>query len=76
MDPSSEDRLVEVEMKLAFQERAIEDLSAALIDKEKRISELEDSVKKLERALQILAQRRNEEVLGANPEDDPVPRSG
>lgn len=84
-DPSDESddspaaRLVEIEVKLAFHEQTIGDLSHALVDKERRLAALEERVEHLEGALRALAQRAGatpSEVLGAHPEDDPVPRSG
>lgn len=78
-DDSPAARLVEVEVKLAFHEQTIADLSHALIEKERRIGALEQQVAHLEKAVRVLAQRAGApvgEVLGAHPEDDPVPRSG
>lgn len=84
-DPSDESddspaaRLVEVEVKLAFHEQTVSDLSQALVEKERRLSKLEEKVAHLEAALTRLAQRatgEQGEVLGAHPENDPVPRSG
>ncbi|MCC7070114.1 MAG: SlyX family protein [Deltaproteobacteria bacterium] len=78
-DDSPAAQLVEVEIKLAFHERTIADLSQALVDKERRISALEERVVHLERALRVVAQRTGAppaEIVGAHPEDDPVPRSG
>jgi uncharacterized coiled-coil protein SlyX len=68
----------ELEIKVAYQERAIEQLSEALIEKEKRITALEESVARIEKAMRILASRTTTaaDVLGAHPEEDPVPRSG
>jgi uncharacterized coiled-coil protein SlyX len=71
--------LVDVEIKLTYQDRAIEALSEALIEKEKRIASLEESVARIERAMTILASRTTttaSDVAGAHPEEDPVPRSG
>jgi uncharacterized coiled-coil protein SlyX len=74
-----DERIAALEVKLAYQERTLDDLSATLVDKEKRITSLEEAVARLERALQIIAQRQNaqgEEVAGKHDVDDPVPRSG
>ena len=70
--------LVDLEIKLAFQEKTIADLHEALLEKEKRIASLEDAVARIEKAMRILAQRTTTagDVLGAHPEEDPVPRSG
>ncbi len=78
-DESPAAQLVEVEIKLAFHERTIADLSHALVDKERRISALEDRIAQLEQAVRVLAQRAGAppgDIAGAHPEDDPVPRSG
>ena len=78
-DDSPTARLIEVEVRLAFQQQTVSDLSQALIDKERRIGALEEKVAHLEKALLVLAQRtggEKGEVLGAHPEHDPVPRSG
>ena len=74
----SDDDLVELQTKQAWHDEKLEALSAALIEKEKRIGALEDRIERLERALTILAQRQSSprEVAGANDVDDPVPRSG
>ena len=71
--------LVDIEIKLAWQDEKIESLHSALVDKEKRLTSLEEQVARLEKALRIVAQRQGspaQEVAGAHPEDDPVPRSG
>lgn len=73
------DRIATLEVKLAWQDETIADLNLALVDKEKRVSALEDHVARLERALQILADRQRQkivEVAGIMDVDDPVPRSG
>jgi uncharacterized coiled-coil protein SlyX len=71
--------LVDIEIKLAWQDEKIESLHTALVDKEKRLTSLEEQVARLEKALRIVAQRQGspeQEVAGAHPEEDPVPRSG
>ena len=68
-----------VQVALAYLEKTVEDLSQTLVAKEKRLGELEERVERLETALRILARRREDgggDVLGALPEEDPVPRSG
>ena len=40
-----EDRIIELEKKLAFQEKAIEDHNEALIENQKKINELEQQMK-------------------------------
>jgi uncharacterized coiled-coil protein SlyX len=68
----------ELEIKIAYQERAIEQLNEALVEKEKRIASLEEAVARIEKAMRILASRTTTagDVVGAHPEEDPVPRSG
>lgn len=76
---SSDDRIVDLEVKLAYHDQTLEDLNQALVDKEKRITVLEDQVERLEKALKILAERQRrgpDEVGGKMDVDDPVPRSG
>ncbi len=43
-----EDRLIEVEKKLAFQENTIEDLNQMILDQNKRIDALKAQIKVLE----------------------------
>lgn len=74
-----DERLVDVEVKLAYHDHTLEELHQALVDKEKRVSSLEERVERLERALRILAERQRTgapEVGGKLDIDDPVPRSG
>jgi uncharacterized coiled-coil protein SlyX len=71
--------LVDIQIKLSWQDEKIEALSSALVEKEKRIGLLEEQVARLERAMQILAQRQSApaaEIAGKHDVDDPVPRSG
>ena len=78
-DDSAAAAIIEVEVKLAFHEQTIADLSHTLIEKEHRITALEEKVAHLEKAVLRLAQQAGSdqsEVLGAHPEQDPVPRSG
>ena len=75
----SDDDLVELQTKQAWHDEKLDAMSSALIEKEKRISALEERVERLERALTILAQRQSapaREIAGAHDADDPVPRSG
>jgi uncharacterized coiled-coil protein SlyX len=76
---SSEQRAVTaLEEKLSFLEVTVDALHVALVDKEKVVRELENRVAALEGALRMLAQKvpQGDDVLGALPEEDPVPRSG
>ena len=75
----SEDDLVELQTKQAWHDEKLDVMSSALIEKERRITALEERVERLERALTILAQRQStppQEIAGALEVDDPVPRSG
>jgi uncharacterized coiled-coil protein SlyX len=67
-----------LEEKIAFLEVTVDALHVALVDKENSITQLERRVEALEHALRRLAVKVPDasEVLGAMPEDDPVPRSG
>lgn len=80
MTTSEAERFSELEVKIAWHDEALEDLNQALVEKEKRITALEEQVARLERALQILADRQRQgpaaEVAGTMDVDDPVPRSG
>ena len=74
-----DDDLVELQTKQAWHDDKLDSLNEALIDKEKRITALEERIERLERALTILAQRQATpamEIAGAHDVDDPVPRSG
>jgi len=75
----TDDRLIDLEIKLSYQEQTMQTLSQALVEKEARITALEESVSQIESALRILAQRQkggDVEVAGKMDLDDPVPRSG
>jgi uncharacterized coiled-coil protein SlyX len=74
-----EARVDELEIKLSFQHQTMQHLSEALVEKERRIAALEETVARVEKALRILAARtadQGPDVAGAHPEEDPVPRSG
>lgn len=76
---ANDDDLVAIETKLAWQSEKVDALSDALIEKEQRLTLLEERIERLERALTILAQRQStppSPIAGALDIDDPVPRSG
>jgi uncharacterized coiled-coil protein SlyX len=73
----SSDRITELEIKIAFLEKLVGDLAAALQHETRTQSGIVDRVETLERALQVLAARvpkPRDDV--ANAEEDPVPSSG
>ncbi len=68
-----------LEMKHAFLQQAVEQLNAALVDKEQVITKLEDRIATLEGAISALArtqQPRSGDDVGKNAEHDPVPHAG
>ncbi|MBM4280680.1 MAG: SlyX family protein [Deltaproteobacteria bacterium] len=67
----------ELEIKIAFLERLVGDLSTALQQEARAHASLAERTDTLERALQVLAARvpRPRDDL-ANAEEDPVPSSG
>src|SRR5688572_14925047 len=78
-DHDAHDRaVIALQEKFAFLEVTVDDLNRALVAKERTITDLERRVEALENALRSLAARKGgeQEVLGAHPEEDPVPRSG
>lgn len=72
------ERIAELEIKAAFQERAIADLHDALVAHHKRVEDLEARVHTLEEALKrsVRAPEGHDVVLGGMDGDDPVPKSG
>jgi prefoldin subunit 5 len=68
--------VTDLQVDISFLQRRVDDLSDALIDKERRLSKAEARVDALERALRVLAQRGTGENPSAFPEEDPVPKSG
>lgn len=77
---SFEDRFVELEIKTAYQEKRLVELEEVLVSQGRQIDELGDTVRLLQEALRRVRSERQassgEAVLGALPEEDPVPRSG
>jgi uncharacterized coiled-coil protein SlyX len=75
MEP--EDRITELEIKIAFLEKLVGDLSGALQHETRAHAGVVDRLETLERALQVLAARvpkPRDDV--ANADEDPVPSSG
>jgi uncharacterized coiled-coil protein SlyX len=74
---NGDERLTEVEIKLAFLEQQVAELSAALQQDARHQTALLERVTTLERALQVLATRvpRPKDDV-ANADEDPVPSSG
>ncbi len=74
---NAEERITELEVKVAFLERLVGDLATALQHEARAHAGVLDRVEMLERALQLLAARvpRPRDDV-ANAEEDPVPSSG
>lgn len=74
---NEDERIVELEVKVAFQEQRIAELDEALLDQSRRVAELEETVRLMKEALRrVRNEAQKEPVAGALPEEDPVPRSG
>jgi uncharacterized coiled-coil protein SlyX len=73
---SDDARIVEIEIKLSYAEQRVADLDETVLEQSRRIDQLEETVRLLRVALTRMAQTGEGEVLGAMPEDDPVPNSG
>jgi hypothetical protein len=77
-----DERVVEIEVKLAFLEEQVQALSASLAREVRENVALADRVAVLERALSTLAQRvpraagGGADDVGADAATDPVPHSG
>lgn len=62
-----EDRIIEIEKKIAFQEDTIDHLNQAIIDQQKHIRELESQIKRLEDLMSA------EEFIKPQDEETPPP---
>ena len=62
-----EDRIIEIEKKIAFQEHTIEQLSQVLIEQQKKIENLEELLKVVQ------AQISDEELVKPQEEEEPPP---
>lgn len=72
-----EERVVELEIKVSYQEKRIAELDDTVLAQSRRIDELEDMLRAVKTALQRLRESgEGGAVLGAYPEEDPVPHSG
>lgn len=71
-------RVAELEIKLTYQEQRIADLDETVLAQSRRIDEIEDTLKAVKTALLRLRAESGSggEVLGAYPDEDPVPSSG
>lgn len=70
-------RVTELEIKLSYQEQRIADLDDTVLAQSRRIDELESSLRAVEMAFHRLrAAGDGGEILGAYPDEDPVPNSG
>lgn len=59
-----ENRLIEIESKLAHQEQVVEELNAALTDQQARIADLESLCRSLVERLQSVADVSTQEAAG------------
>ena len=73
---SDEERMVVLEERVAWLQHLTEELSAQMAAQDRRVLDLEARLERTSFVLRSLAQERSSDLLGANPEDDPVPRSG
>lgn len=77
MNDDQDPRVIELEIKLSYQEQRIADLDETLLSQGRRIDELEDMLRAVRMAFERLrGQGEGAEVLGAYPDEDPVPNSG
>jgi uncharacterized coiled-coil protein SlyX len=76
---SLEDRMTELEMKVAFQQESIHALSTALAEKERAMRALESDMRAVHEAMRRVSAKMPEdtsEIVGKYDVDDPVPRAG
>lgn len=77
MNPPSDD-LVDLQIKLSYAERRIDALNDALVEQSAVVADLVERLDASDRVVRALLAQLGvgAEVLGAMPEDDPVPSSG
>jgi uncharacterized coiled-coil protein SlyX len=76
---SIEDRVTELEVRIAFQEDSIATLSLALAERDRAIRTLEDDVRAVREAMRRMSATMPDdksEIVGKYDVDDPVPRAG
>lgn len=74
---SLEERLMELEIKLAFQDKRVAELDETVLAQSRVIDDLQSSLKAVEEALKRMREGSSGgPVLGAYSDDDPVPSSG
>jgi len=73
-----DERLMELEVKLAYAEEHAQELDGVVAAHSKRLDEVEEELRLCREALRRVAANMSDagEVLGAYDADDPVPRSG
>ncbi|MFZ9888683.1 MAG: SlyX family protein [Myxococcota bacterium] len=77
MSPTPEERIMELEIKVAYQEKRIAELDDTVVQQTRLIREMETILTAVRAALLRLRQEsRGEPIRGVYPEDDPVPHSG
>lgn len=69
-----DDRTTRLEIKAAYLEKLVADLDAVVREQADALEALKRVVERMQE--KIAARGDEQEVLGAHPEEDPVPRSG
>lgn len=74
---TDEHRIIDLEVRSAYQEKRVTELDEALVEQARRIDALEETIALLKEALRrVRSESQGAPVAGALPEEDPVPRSG
>lgn len=77
MSPTADERIMELEIKVAYQEKRIAELDDTVLQHARLVREMESTLTAIRAALLRLRQEsRGDPVQGVYPEDDPVPHSG
>ena len=69
-------RINELEIKLAYAARLVEELNAVVTEQADRVEILEQRLERLLVVVGALKEQVGDDVVGAMVEDDPVPSSG
>ncbi|MCP4503254.1 MAG: SlyX family protein [Deltaproteobacteria bacterium] len=72
----SDERLMQLEIKLSYAEDLLEKLNGVVTEQEGRISKLESESKVLRNAVKEMRASLPEDADGINAASDPVPSSG
>lgn len=77
MSTTADERIMELEIKVAYQEKRIAELDDTVLQQGRQVREMESTLTAVRAALLRLRQEsRGDPVQGIYPEDDPVPHSG